>query len=833
MAVGLLVFTTVVTDLLSDLLFPWLLPAVSTAWHRTLGYLAFAAISLPVVALIGWHHGRTIATFRRQERMERTLSNAGDDLVLHIDSAGSVTWACDALTRITGWTLEELQTVPWRERVHPDDIALCNAVRSACLAELRAGSAVYRIMRRDGSFMWVETVMLPLRDEQGRPDGFVSRSRDVSKFVELREELRQQADRMSLAQRAGNVGVWEALMGERRLVLSDMIAELLGLRPGETLSFDEGKAFIYPDDLQSCSASFKRAMTEGGDFAVTLRIVTRHRGLRWMTFTAKVFRDERAIGTCIDVTDQTRQREQLARSEATLLAFVDHAPAAIVMVDRNLRCVLASRRWQQQFPTRGEAILGRSLAEVVPEGWPYWRAAFERVLAGELVVRSDSKLRRASGEELWLRWEIRPWLGSDGENAGAILLIEDLSAQKSAEQELLHARTMVEEAERIARVGSWSFRTDTGEVKWSRETYRLFDRDESLGPPDYAWVLSSYEPESSQRLDAAVRRAVAEGTSYEIQLRPRWAPPGVRVMCARASPVFGPDQRTVVALVGTIADVTAEVEREDELRRAREAADRGNRAKSEFLASMSHEIRTPMTAILGYAELLVADRELQSDPDRVRAAAETVRSNGKHLLAIINDILDLSKIEAGKLEVEHLPTSVYGVLHEIVHLLEPGAKAKGLGIELRCDVPKGQILILDPIRVRQIVVNLVANAIKFTSAGSVRIEADVVGDGVRSLVVRVIDTGIGMSDDQMSRLFHAFEQGDASTARRFGGTGLGLRISLRLAELMGGDLVARSVPGKGSTFTLTLPAIAPAERVVPGRPRSENSITMPSVLPGG
>jgi signal transduction histidine kinase len=345
-------------------------------------------------------------------------------------------------------------------------------------------------------------------------------------------------------------------------------------------------------------------------------------------------------------------------------------------------------------------------------------------------------------------------------------------------------------------------------VQWSREVFRLFRREESLGPPDYAWVLSSYLPESSERLDAAVRRAVSEGISYDLILRPKVAAPGVRVLRGRGRPVVGPDGVTVISLVGTVGDATGEVEREEELREAREAADRGNRAKSEFLASMSHEIRTPMTAILGYAELLVVDGTMQADPSRVREAAETIRSNGRHLLAIINDILDLSKIEAGKLSLERLPTDVGAVLFEVLHLLRPGGEAKGLVVTLDDRLPKPRSLLLDPIRFRQIVVNLVANAVKFTNAGTIRVEAWLEGrsgaDAV--LVVAVTDSGIGMDDEQISRLFRPFEQGDASTARRFGGTGLGLRISGLLAEMMGGRIEAESRVGAGSVFRLRLPA---------------------------
>jgi signal transduction histidine kinase/ActR/RegA family two-component response regulator len=242
------------------------------------------------------------------------------------------------------------------------------------------------------------------------------------------------------------------------------------------------------------------------------------------------------------------------------------------------------------------------------------------------------------------------------------------------------------------------------------------------------------------------------------------------------------------------------------LRAAMERAELANRAKSEFLANMSHEIRTPMTAILGYAENLL-DPELSSS-DRVMAVY-TIRRNGQHLLEIINDILDLSKIEAGRLQPEFVKCSPGKILADVYSLMRGRAETKNLrmDLEVRGQIP--ETIETDPTRLRQVLINLVGNAIKFTNTGEVRLTAALVTraseqGGETSLRFDVTDTGIGMTPDQLGALFRPFTQADNATTRKFGGTGLGLVISKRLAEALGGDLTVTSRPGEGSTFSLTV-----------------------------
>jgi len=241
-------------------------------------------------------------------------------------------------------------------------------------------------------------------------------------------------------------------------------------------------------------------------------------------------------------------------------------------------------------------------------------------------------------------------------------------------------------------------------------------------------------------------------------------------------------------------------------------AESATRAKSEFLANMSHEIRTPMTAILGFADLLVEDGATPNAPKVLREYIATIKRHGEHLLSVINDILDIAKIEAGKMDVECIPTAVVPMVESVMSLMRVRTQSKNITLRARYDGLVPRYIRSDPILLRQILLNLVGNAVKFTEAGEVALTIDVdqtggpVGAGGALLRIAVSDTGIGMTNEQMGRLFEAFEQADTSVRRRFGGTGLGLQISKRLAGLLGGDITVVSQPGTGSVFSVTVSA---------------------------
>jgi len=276
---------------------------------------------------------------------------------------------------------------------------------------------------------------------------------------------------------------------------------------------------------------------------------------------------------------------------------------------------------------------------------------------------------------------------------------------------------------------------------------------------------------------------------------------------------------------------TDELQRRNiELDLARASADAANRAKSEFLAHMSHELRTPLTAIIGFAELLSDET---ADAAQRQDCADTIRRSGEHLVSVINDILDLSKIEAGCMTIELLPCSPMDILTDIAALMQPKARVKGLDFKIDLPASLPHLVVSDPTRLRQIVLNLVSNAIKFTDAGAVKIAVDcepVPGPASShvQLTISVIDSGIGLDHDAIQRLFKPFTQADSSMNRRFGGTGLGLTISRTFARMLGGDIEVSSVPGKGSVFLVRMAVEVASQAAQTPPPAAQASASVPA-----
>jgi PAS domain S-box-containing protein len=316
-----------------------------------------------------------------------------------------------------------------------------------------------------------------------------------------------------------------------------------------------------------------------------------------------------------------------------------------------------------------------------------------------------------------------------------------------------------------------------------------------------------------------IARALAgEAVGYEGELPRR---DDLRVIRAEYVPDRAPDGQ-VRGYVSLKYDVTEERRMAQVLAEAKQAAEQANLAKSDFLANMSHEIRTPLTSILGYGELLQTHT---TDPDNL-ACIDAIRRNGKYLIEIINDILDLSKIEAGMLRTELVRLAPGGVLRDVVDSLRVRAAEKGLTLDIIHAGPLPATIESDPTRLRQILLNLLSNAIKFTEQGGVQVRARLLASE-RLLEIAVSDTGIGINAERQSGLFAPFTQADSSINRRYGGTGLGLAISRRLTELLGGTIAVESVEGRGSTFKFTL-GTGPLEEV----PLQEDApVSPPLVLP--
>ena len=453
-----------------------------------------------------------------------------------------------------------------------------------------------------------------------------------------------------------------------------------------------------------------------------------------------------------------------------------------------------------------------ALRLVVAEDREHLKAAIKASHTHFSPLKADFRIQRPDGEVRWVRTVAVP-VRESKEDAVWSGHLFDITESRLTEQALRDATQRLEYAQSVADLGDWTCDLATGEVTWSNHVYKLLGRDRELGPPSLA-DLAELPLEGPQPMADAFEEAQATGEPQSFEASTRLPDGTVITLDVIVLPVSDASGN-VTGMRGTMQDITARKALEDRLTAAKEAADATNQAKSAFLATMSHEIRTPLNGMLGLIELI----GLKPVDDGIRAALEAVHDSGQSLQRIIDDILDFSKVEAGKLSIFPEPTHLLQLVESVEQIYVGSAKRLGVDFQLHVDPEISPVLLLDPIRLRQILSNLISNALKFTPEGSVklRVLSDGSDSGLECLRFEVVDTGIGIAPDEQKKLFQDFEQA-YSVANRYGGSGLGLSISRRLAELMGGHVSMSSKLGEGTTMTLHLvalianPALAPPKR---------------------
>ncbi|MDX2302219.1 MAG: PAS domain S-box protein [Microscillaceae bacterium] len=390
---------------------------------------------------------------------------------------------------------------------------------------------------------------------------------------------------------------------------------------------------------------------------------------QYMNFEGK----EYIITFSRDITERKRTENLLITKQNQLQSFVEAAPAAIAMFDKDLNYLAASHKWNEEHNIKDTQVVGKNFYTIFPRSSEFWKDIHQRCLNGAIESSEEEFVMLEDGRETWIKWEVRPWYGIENKVEGIVMFIEDISQRKKQEEEL-----------RVAKV----------------------------------------------------------------------------------------------------------------------KAEEGSRAKQQFLANMSHEIRTPMNAILGMTRLL---QKTELTP-RQATYQEAIKASADNLLVIINDILDISKIEAGKLNIESVGFDLSRLIRHLCNSIRFRAEEKGIGLFYEVDRRINKVLVGDPVRLNQIMLNLVNNAIKFTERGSVEVECILLEatDEYNVIKFQVIDTGIGIDESKLSTIFESFNQGDNDTTRKYGGTGLGLSISKHLVDLFGGTLKVQTKKAIGTKFFFTL-----------------------------
>lgn len=376
-----------------------------------------------------------------------------------------------------------------------------------------------------------------------------------------------------------------------------------------------------------------------------------------------------------------------------------------------------------------------------------------------------------------------------------------LQKQNLSELALKRATQNLAEAQDLAKLGSWEYNFENQEAYWSPQTYVLFNLEFQSSAPSLAALIQLIHKEDKNKVEEAIENAKLKGAHQDVELRVANSSK-LKWLRMRIKPVLNKNHQ-VSRILGTVLDITEQKQAEVSLLQAKQMAEEAAVSKSDFLSNMSHEIRTPMNAILGLSEILLREPELSK---KVVDNLKLIQYSADNLLVIINDILDYSKIEAGKVTLEEVDFDLGEILSRLTQTMHFKAESKGIKLSCSLDEQIPKSIQGDPYRLNQILINLVGNAIKFTKKGGVTVSADLLQDKGESVLVRILvkDTGIGIAPEKLDNIFESFSQAYTSTTRNFGGTGLGLSITKRLIEMQGGTIKVKSQYGEGSTFYFDL-----------------------------
>jgi PAS domain S-box-containing protein len=813
------------------------------------------------------------SALRESEERYRSFFNQSIDAVLLTAPDGRILQANPEACRIFGRAEEEILRLGRSGVIDQTDPRL-----PAALAERdRTGRFMgeLNMLRGDGSSFPAEISSAVFTDQ----DGNLRTSMIIRDMTERRqtEQARVASEvRFRRLMEMAPVPLCHVDKNGAIIFRNERFVRVFGYTQDDVPTLAEWWRCAYPDPdyrrwvIETWDAAVRRASGEGRDIDPVEYQVTCKSGEQRIVEISGITLGDDFLATFIDLTGRKRAEEALRQSESRQKLFIEYAPASLAMFDRDMRYLAVSRRWLDDYSLGDRDVTGLCHYDIFPEIGDDWKGVHRRVMAGEVVRRDEDRFERADGSVQWLRWEVRPWNRGDGAVGGIVVFSEDITARKEAEesilrlnnrlqyliqviQQLSHTQSL-EEIAAAVRTATRKLIGADGATFVLRDGKDCFYMDEDAISPLWkglrfplercisGWAMLHRETVVIENIfqddripqDLYRQTFVKSVTIVPIHTEDPYG--AIGVYWARTC---RPDEDELL-LIQTLANATAIAmenirsyqelekrvrERTHELAEANVRLQELDRLKSMFIASMSHELRTPLNSIIGFTGIILMGMSGPLHEVQKRQLG-MVKKSANHLLSLINDVIDVSKIESGRTELSIETFDLSALAEEVKESLAVAAADKGLRLEFHAD---GRAEISsDRRRVRQILVNLVGNAVKFTETGGVAIAVTTAADSAMAVEgagpgcagpakgtgpaiaangVRVVvrDTGVGMDRQDMERLFQAFSRIHIQGRPVVEGTGLGLYLSRRIAALLGGEIKAESEPGRGSAFTLFLP----------------------------
>jgi PAS domain S-box-containing protein len=745
-------------------------------------------------------------------RVARDISSA----VVLTDTEGRIEWVNAGFTRITGYTLAEaLGQKPGKLLQCPDtDLATIARIREA-LSGLQPCEEEILNRAKDGRLYWLHLQIQPLLNPQGKHTGFMAIESDITERRETLQNLQRALRENRALMKAIDQGAIFSVGDLQGCVLdiNEEFIRISGYTREELIGFNHRvlNSGLQPDGFwQEAWFTISAGQVWRGEVCNRAK----DGSLYWVdsTIVPLIGVDglvEKYISIRTDITAQKTAQLQIDAQHKRLDNIIKGTNAGT---------------WEWHVPTgqtvfneRWANIIGYTLAELEPISIETWMRlahpddlkasgdALQRHFSGELdYYEVESRMRHKDGHWVWVldRGQLAT-READGQPGWMFGTHQDITAQKQAELRLARSEALLERTSELARVGAWRVDLKTGLPEWSAETCRIHDVPVGY-QPTMEEALNFYAPEARPIITELVAKGLQTGEGWDVEL-PFITATG-RLIWVRVLGEVETVNGEPVALVGAFQEISQQRLQADALLAAKTQAEQASLFKSQFLANMSHEIRTPMNAILGMLKLLhgtpLQSRQLDY-VDKTEGAANS-------LLGLLNDILDFSKVEAGKMMLDPQPFGLDKLLRDLSVIFSASVGSKPVEVLFDIDPQVPRLLVGDSLRLRQILINLGGNAIKFTAKGEVvlRVWLEAMeGHGPEPCArvsFAVKDSGIGIAPENQVKIFAGFTQAEASTTRRFGGSGLGLSICRRLIEMMGGELQLQSAAEEGSTFSFTV-----------------------------
>jgi PAS domain S-box-containing protein len=772
----------------------------------------------------------------------RLLMESAQEGIWIVDAKAITTFITQRMAEMMGYTVNEMLG----RSIFSFMDGECREVAYKYFKQLGRGVKEphnFELLRKDGTRLCTSLMTSPLFDESGRFMGSVSFVADITEQKKMKEALQESKNYLDKIINSLGDPVFVKDRMHRYVLVNDAYCEMAGRSPEEII----GKTCydLFPKEQADVFWEKDNEVFETGRANANEEMVTDAQGMVRTVITKKAMCKDKAgkeflVGIARDITDHKCMENELRRARNDLehrvlerTGELQEANAAlreskdfldkiinsigdpIFVKDRQHRLVLVNDAACKLFGRPREEIIGQTAYDLFPTkemAEISWEKDEDVFKTGKENVNEETNTYAPGMTRTVL---VKKTLYEDkAENKFLVGVTRDITDRKHAEEELQKAKDAAEKAAEAKAEFLANMSHEIRVIVWNHaiEAMTGIKACDILGKGDYEYSVPFYgerrpilinlvlqhQEEIEDKYDHIERRDGAlEGEAYMPNMKG-----GAFYLYGKAAVLYDPSGE-VFGAIESIRDITDRKHAEEELQKAKDAAEKAAEAKAEFLANMSHEIRTPLNAVVGLTGLLLSADLTTEQRDYI----ETIKSSGNSLLAVINDILDFSKIEGGKMELETQPFDMQSCLKASLDLVAAKAAEKRIALSYRFEDNVPLTVMGDVTRLRQVLVNLSSNAVKFTDSGEVAVSvaAKKLDFGQYEIHFAVKDTGIGIPGDRLDRLFQSFSQIDSSTTRKYGGTGLGLAISKRLVELMGGKVWAESEPGKGSAFHFTIP----------------------------